>query len=494
MVNFLIFLFLLLPPFLFSGEFAASIKRNQINLGESFTLSLTLKDASPYGNPAIESLNGSFIVSSQQQSTNAMLMNGHITSSTTWMIALAPKKEGEAMIPPISINTSEGVLTSAPIRVNVVRGGAASPNTSNTNETILTSYISQPNPYKNEPLFYTVKLSSKSDLANVKIQQLNIEDAIVESNGDPKIIKTIIDGVKVNIVEWSYLITPLKAGSLNIPSIIVQGGTPVRSKAGSLFDDDSEPLFMMMGFNRLKPFALATKEIPLEVQPVIAGMNPWIPARSLKIEEIWNDSQTLQTGEPIIRGFKIHAEGVMSNQLPSLKDLQISDNGFKIYADKPETGDEIKEGSIHSFRKEQYTLIPQQSGTLTLPEISVAWWDVAKKEKIITRVPSRILQITPAPEHASGQDDQIAEKNSNTELFQAGSIQRDPLLYVFMAGLAILLFVAIFWVVALQNKIARLTEKPREAKIAAPPKLPPKAIVKQPPKEKREKLPDLNPT
>src|SRR5262249_49810796 len=127
----------------------------------------------------------------------------------------------------------------------------------------------------------------------------------------------------------------------------------------------------------------------------------WIPARSLKIEELWDETQTLQVGEPLTRAFNITAEGLKSNQLPSLNEQQISDNHFKIYADKPVLGDEAQDGGIKSYRKEQYTLIPQKSGKLTLPEISVAWWDVIKKEKVFAHIPARTLQILPASEHAA---------------------------------------------------------------------------------------------
>ena len=83
----------------------------------------------------------------------------------------------------------------------------------------------------------------------------------------------------------------------------------------------------MTGFERLKPFSLSTSEAVLDVQPPAAGVNPWLPARSLNLVEIWDDSQTLQAGEPIALGFKIVAEGILSNQLPSLAD-QLSHPGL----------------------------------------------------------------------------------------------------------------------------------------------------------------------
>jgi BatD DUF11 like domain len=507
MVRHLIFLLLLLPTFLFSGEFKASVSSNQVHLGESFTLNLTLKGTSAKGAPAISSLTKSFVIHSQQQSSNTVITNGQITSNINWKLILIPQGEGEAAIPSISIDTSEGTLSSEPIMIRVLKGtAAAGSDSSDTTGVTLTTDVSNAKPYKNEMVVYTIRLISKQGLANIKMQKIDIEDAIVETDGKAKIYEKVADGIRVNVLELSYFITPLKAGLLKIPSTTIQGGVAIKQKAhnGSFFDDNFDPFSMMQGFNRLKPFALTTEEVVLDVQPAIAGMNPWLPAKSLKIEEVWNESQPLQAGEFFTRSFKIVAEGIKSNQLPSLNDLQISDSLFKIYADKPELGDEEKEGSVKSYRKEQYTLIPQQSGTLTLPEISLAWWDVTKKEKVFARIPSRTLQILPASESTSKSTMVPAVEMTPTVAEpQAAVVQRDPLLYALIAGLAVVLFIAIFWAITLQKRIVRLTGTTADPKkdlknTDKHEKYPQYSYsdpeIKPPPNDKNKKLPDLNPT
>ncbi len=192
---------------------------------------------------------------------------------------------------------------------------------------------------------------------------------------------------------------------------------------------------MIHGFERLQPFRIATEEVSVEIQPALTGMNPWIPARSFKIEEIWDESQTYRVGDPLNRLFKMSAEGVKSSQLPSLQDQQLNDSNFKIYADKPELEDETKEGSIRSLRREQYTLIPQHPGPVTLPEITVAWWDVTKKEKAFAKIPARTLQILPAVDHeragiADSLSDSFKESFLPLVTHHEEEIKRDPLLYV----------------------------------------------------------------
>lgn len=487
MVKYLFSLFVLLPTLLFSGEFTASVSRNPVNLGESFTLSLTLRDASAKGTPAIDALKKSFSIHSQQQMFNTVVVNGQVTSSTTWKYQLIPQREGEELIPPIILNTSEGIISSKPLTIRVVKAATATSDNPDTHALpILTTDVSNLTPYKNEPITYTVRIVSKRDMANISMQKVTLENAIIEKNGDPIAYQKVIDGVKTGIVEFHYLITPLKAGPLKIPSIQVEGVIPIRKKArGNFFDDVPDPFAMIQGFNQLQPFALATEEVVFDVQPPVAGINPWLPARSLTIEEISNTSQSLQVGEPFTRSFQIIAEGIQSSQLPSLHNSLVHDPAFRVYADQPEFGDEGKEEKIKSYRKEQYTFIPQQAGDLILPELSIVWWDVTKKEKVISRIPSRTLKVLAAPEDPTTSQaiPTKVEENPPVAEPQGEWIQREWL-YGVIAGLVVLLLIAVIWGIILRGRVLRFKKAPRLAH----------SKKKKSARDKQERLPDLNPT
>jgi hypothetical protein len=355
--------------------------------------------------------------------------------------------------------------------------------------------VSNERPYKNEPFIYTARLTSKKNLVNLQFNKSDIKDAMVENNGEPKIYNKIVNGMRVDVIEFSYLITPLKAGVLHIPPASIQGGIPIKRKAQSrsLFDRDFDPFLMMQGFDQIEPFMLQTQVTAIDVQPAVSGMVPWLPASFLKIEEIWDESQPIQAGDPFTRSFKITAEGMKSGQIPSLNDLQVKDALFQVYADTPELGDEIKNGQVHSYRKEVYTLIPQQSGSLTLPEISLSWWNVLQHKKCVATIPSRTLQVMPAAKISASEPGISAASEPQVVI-----VQRDPVLYMIIGGLALLLIVAVFLGIKLQKKIARLTQDPADIKKIAPKKEQKPQVkveaIKPPKKDKKEKLPDLNPT
>lgn len=504
MVKRLLFLFCLLPYFLFSGEFSASVNRYQMDLGESFALSLTLKGVAAKSTPLVEPLKSDFFIDSQQQSSSTMIVNGRMTSSVTWKVNLIPKHEGEIEIPSISIRTADGTLSTKPVIIYVLKETITDSSRSfQTGGLVLNAEVNNPKPYKNEPVIYTIRLISKDELMNIRMQKIQIEDAIVELNGEPKTEQKLIDGAHVEVLELSYLVTPLKAGTLKIPATLIQGGIPLQQRVHrrSFFDDDFDPFSMIRGFDRLKPFALTTQEIVLDVQPSVPGEVPWLPAKSLKIQEVWNPSQTLQVGEPLTRELEIVAEGLKSSQLPSFSEMQLGgDHGFKVYADKPESSEVINGINIVSSRKEVYTLIPQRAGSLTLPEVVIPWWDVQKKEKTFARLPARTLDVLPAPEREGKPSFPQTNEERPVEP-PSESSERSLILYVVIGGLGMLFLGALIWGLSLQRKIARLTDTTKKGEksesrmktsaLSSPRTDPPKQSAK---KDKNEKLPDLNPT
>lgn len=498
MVIHLIFL-LLCPFFLFSAEFTANVNRNQVSIGETFTLNLTLKNGSAKGAPLIGDLNKIFQIKSQYQTNNTSIVNGTVTSSTTWKFTLSASNEGDITIPSMNIQTSEGILSSQPITIKVFKSNAANSTEFNEAPGINLSYeVSNANPFKNEPFIYTIKLASGKQLSNIQVVKFNVDDAIVETNGDPKVYSKVINGIPMGVVEFSYLITPLKPGALKIPSTQIQGLTPSERKKprGSFFDDDFdfEPFAFIQGFDRLKSFSAATEDVVLNVIPPVSGMNPWLPAKSLTVEEIFDNNTPLQAGEPITRVITVSAIGLKSSQLPNLNEIQSMPPQFKIYADKPELKEELVNGSIKSYRKEQFTIIPQEGGTFTMPEISIPWWDLTKKERSLAIIPSKTIQILPAANQPSKN---VSAENSIPIEPIPQETKKDPILYVLLASLTVLLIGAVIWMIILQKKIGGLTRPaitPKKEPLVE--KYNPFTVKEEQSSKpgKKGKLNDLNPT
>lgn len=467
------------PFFLNAGEFTATVNRNKLSIGESLTLDLSLKETSSNHSPSLEKLKQDFLIHSQQQLSNTVITNGKISSSTIWKVILIPQKEGTIEIPPLSIETKEGELSTSPIPLQVTPPSSDSRREEEAGLNISTE-LSHSAPYKNQPILYTVKMCSTKDLANVQVQAFSIENAIVESHGEVKTYEKVVNGVKSVCIELNYLITPFKTGALTIPPITLQGVIPIKEHSSnrSIFS-------MMQGYDRLEPFAISTRPQTIEIQPALADISPWLPAVSLDIEENWNSSQKLEVGEPFTRELKISAEGLKAKQLPHLDDLQKEEGAFKIYADKPELLDEILPQGVKSYRKEQYTIIPQKPGLLRLPEITVAWWDVNHQKKRSATIPARDLQILPK----STEEVAFLELEEQVVPEKERSKEESPFIYLLIGALSLLLGAALYWVVRLQKKLQELKNPEKKSKMQKK-EVKPKSYYSY----TKEKLNDLNPT
>lgn len=491
--TFFTFLSITSTVLLIAGEFTASVSTTQIRLGESFSLYLTLKDTFPKEAPEVSTLTKHFLVHSQQHSTNTSIVNGKVSSNITWKLSLSPRIEGKVQIPSMTIETEEGLLSTQPITLNAIKSPSSQSNNDHSGLNI-TSNVSNSSPYKNEPFIYTTHLSSKLPLYNIQTQKMHVEDAIVELVGEPKLEEKVIGGVLLHVVDFTYLITPLKAGPLTIRPITIQGAIPQKRKEQFNSFDDFDPFAIMQGFDRVKPFTLITEEIQLDVQPAVSEVSPWLPAKELTLEEQWPNDQTLRLEEPFSRGFLIQAKGLKASQLPHLEDMHNQNALFKAYTDKPEEQEEVLQGQIQSKRKEQYTLIPQQAGTWVLPEISIDWWDSIKKEKRTTTLPARTVQILPALATTSLPQQKDPSPLDTTTNTTNSSAQPTVALYGIIGMLTLFLTAALLWGLTLHRKIESLTlsKKPIQPSPIDQKKPISQGAIAQ--KEKKEKLPNLNPT
>lgn len=397
----------------FAASLTASVDRAMVGAGESFRLELSLSGASPKGGPDFTPLEKDFTIVSKGQSSQTTIINNRVSSSINWQLVLIAPIAGDYRIPPLTVDTDEGRLESDPLKISVQKSSAPAPQagangTTGTAPKALSvqTDISARTPYQNEPVLYTVKLVAARSVGDVGIPEFTVPDAVVEKLGDARVYDARAGGAPVKVIEARYLITPLKSGKIKIPPYIFQGQvvSDVQRGRRSLFNDPffdmPDPFGMFEGFGNFattEPFAIAGDEVTLDVKAPAAAMDPWLPLYDLQISENLSGAEDARVGEPLTLSLTMVARGASGKVLPGLNG-QIKKNGdFKIYADKPETSEDIsKDGkTISGWRQESYTLIPQKSGSLTLAEIKVPWWNIEKGKIAYASVPARTITVAP---------------------------------------------------------------------------------------------------
>ena len=408
-----------ISSFSYADGLSVKVDRSTVGVDENIVLTIELSDAQASTSPNLSGLKNKFQIVSQQQSSQMKIMNGQSSASTIWRFTIVPTQPGQMTIPPIKVATDHGLLETQPISIQV---NQEAPSTSKAVVERGISFLAKLNKievYKNEPVLLTVKLTSNRSLRNIQLGNLNMKDAIVEAQGQPKTYAETVNGHQQQVLTVSYVVTPLKEGVLTVPSLIVRGETlaplsSAQNSAGnmnSIFDNDNDEPFVGMqkmmqsftqnmnmfdGFSKLKPITLSTKTISIKVLPAVAGMNPWLPTTSLKLTESWSSDKP-RVGNPLTRTITTEAAGLSASQLPGFEDQLQTNSEFKVYSDRPETSTTMSQGQINSTRKDIFTIIPQISGQIRYPALKLIWWDTHSRTQQIASLPERVVIVLDEP-------------------------------------------------------------------------------------------------
>jgi hypothetical protein len=482
----LLSLLALTPGAAFAAQFTASAESQRVEAGEPFLFDLTLSGAQAKAAPDTSALQRDFIIDSEGQSSNTSIVNGTVTSSIGWELALIPKHEGTLTVPPISIDTDSGTLTTQPVDIVATTAAgtpapqqqaqpdedddrATAPEPKIHPATVLAA-VNLETPYKNQPIRYTVTVIARAGVTDIGLDDLKIDNAVVARPDKPEMTDTVEDGRPAKKLRYDFIITPEEPGRLVIPAPTVHGDAVVQTRMPQMFNGDdvfADPMALlrsmgnMAGMGVARPFTASGNPLEVEVKPPAPGVDPWLPLTSLKMEEDWSGLSGAKVGEPLTRKIMELANGTVGNQLPSLE-AQQDHADFKVYADKAETGnDKSGEGAI-GWREESYTLIPQKSGTLTIPPVTVAWWDLAHNRATSTTLPGRTISVAPgAPGSESVQNTAASPASATPAATAPSALAGVPSwLYAVIAALAALLVAAGIWILRLQRRASGGTAQP----------------------------------
>ena len=502
------------PAAAFAASFTATVDSTSAAVGQPVTLQLTLSGASAKDAPDTSVLTPSFNVVSQGQTTNMSYVNGQMSSSVGWQFVLLPKKAGTIVIPPVSVAKDGGVLKTERIMLDVSSASAAPPVASGQNnayggaspsanageQVYVRTSVDSDHPYQNQPVTYTVRLTSPVSMTDISLQPPTASNAIVKPIAKPLITKTVENGMQVNAVAFRFLVTPVQAGKITIQPAVLQGDVEVPNQApqnggfGNFGNFFTNPFQMMQnnmagfGFNSYQPFTVAGDSVTLHVRPPVAGVTPWLPLASLRLSQHFDMTAPVHVGDPVTRKIVLLAGGMTGGQLPSLKDQQNSAD-FSVYAGKPETGKHINSatGAVSGWLRESYSLIPQKAGKLVIPAVTVKWWNTQEDKVVVSTLPEKTIDVLPA---AAGTGQGANQTAFAAPAASAGSSASAPLkaaavgvparglsgppwLYAFMAVMVVIVLCALFWALSLQRKINRLVavrEPVAEKKEAVAPK------------------------
>ena len=328
-------------------------------------------------------------------STNSMMhfANGQMQSWVEYRINLRPKRTGQLQVPSLSMHGQ----SSPPLQLHV-RPLAPSARDAIDRMLFFTLDISpkpvyvQAQAVLTRRLHYSSGVQFHSDFPGAP----EIPDAVVLPLGEPVSRPEVRDGEPYMVLEQRYAIFPERSGQLRIPEAAVASSVQFQSN----------------GRLRRASVRASAPETLIEVLPIPPAYpadQPWLPAREVTIQDVWEPSDaTLNLGEAARRTLQVRAVGNTGSSIPPLE-AALPEAFFKQYPEPVALNDASAPPQLIGSREQAYSVIPARRGTALLPELRLTWWDTANRQVRIATAPARQVRIAGAlPSGALAADAQAA--------------------------------------------------------------------------------------
>jgi hypothetical protein len=238
-------------------------------------------------------------------------------------------------------------------------------------------------PYVQQQVRYAVKLYFSFGLTDGNLSEPQADGIVVQRLGQDKSYLATVGDRRYHVMERHYALTPEKSGALDLPALAFRGNAL----------DAADPTGF---FSRPRTISARSDAVQLQVRPKPATWtsDPWLPAESVLLKDDSDLPTEIRVGDPVTRTIRLQAQGLGFEQLPELN--LSAPEGAEIYPDKPDTRTRDDGTWLYGERVRKFAFVPTKPGTLTIPGMSVRWWDTAHDRMQTTELAAHTLSVLPA--------------------------------------------------------------------------------------------------
>ncbi|MCK5783216.1 MAG: BatD family protein, partial [Desulfobacterales bacterium] len=365
-------LFVILLPLTGGAQVTAKLERQVIGIDETVRVIIEADGArNTISSINTEALEKEFSILNRSSSSNFRIINGSAKASKVWTLVLEAKRTGTFTIPPFAVGKEKS--NSLTLKVTDSTPETSPSNQESRDVSLEVTPLMETPAYLQGQITVSVKLFLKSQLriTDASLDEPEVEHATIKKLGKDLNYQTKRGGQSYQVIERKYAIIAEDGDKITIPplhfqAIRLQGGS--RRFAGDpFFGHFSEQRKIRV---KSQPLTIALTPIPKEFNGKV-----WLPARAMEIMDNKDEVKELKIGEPLTRTIQIEALGLTAEQLPEIE--VTAPEGSKIYLDQPELQTIVDNNALlHAVKRQSLAFIPSQTGTFTLPAITIKWWDV----------------------------------------------------------------------------------------------------------------------
>ncbi len=358
----------------------AFLDRDHAALGDTVTLNIEGAGALS-GTPDLSPLQADFDVLGSSSSSKVEIVNGVSHSSTQLGIALRPKRAGTLTIPSLRIGNQQTQALTLQVTPGPsgALGHAGDP-------AFLEVDVDSNAPYIGQQIVYTLRLFYTGNLTGGQLEDPQIDGAqVIHLNGDTR-YQTTRGGQTYQVVERHYALIPQRAGR-----IVVRGPTFLGQTLSSNRNDPFDSFF-----DDGTPVQARADDITLDARAVPANAGtPWLPAQSVQLKLTGlPDNGRIKAGEPLTLTLGIDAVGTSVSRLPQPQLPPL--DGARLYPDQTQDSTRDDGHWLHAARTRSFAIVPNRGGTLTIPAITLNWWNVQTDRPEQARLPAHTLTVVGA--------------------------------------------------------------------------------------------------
>lgn len=413
----------------------AHVSKATIEQGHTIQLELTWDgEKLAHTEPDLISLKSDFYIYGIAKGSQISIVNGISSAKKQWSITLLPKASGLLAIPAITI----GEQKTQPINILVNKANVQQ---SNPSLFIEANWFPK-KPYVQSQVLYTVKIFYDVNLVNGQLTNPILKDTLINRLQEDKPSQAMRHGKLYNVIERRYALSPKTSGNLAIQPPMFIGEAAISPSPSLLNNTETVQVVAPNATLHVNP------------QPVNYTGQYWLPSRQLTLKEDWSSNPpTFEVGEAITRTITVRADGLSAEQLPNLPLTQ--PDSIKAYPDKPVLENIVTANSLTGIHQQKIAYIPTETGKMTLPEITLTWFDITHQKTQLAKLPARVISVV-ASKASSPSLTTKPEMQTIANIKEAtANIAPNALLWIIATGIF-----AILWLITLL--VWRITYKKKK--------------------------------